>query len=166
MSRGLGKIERAVLAVLKEKPGPCHVESVTRYSTLQIAAAVYGLKGDREKAERIAARNATPISVDCVQGVLARLQLTASQKASVRRALYALAKAGLVVCLGKGRDREMFWMEEQRWCMAEAARWQMDNVAIYSVCANPEAIFKRSESMSAAVERGLAMQARELKAGE
>jgi hypothetical protein len=33
MSRGIGKIERAALAVLKEKAGAFHINDVVRYST-------------------------------------------------------------------------------------------------------------------------------------
>ena len=162
MSRGLGKIERAALAVLKEKAGASHVNSIVKYSAGCIAVAVYGADADHDHAAQIAA-DLHMKDVVLVRRLLGISRLTAAQRVSVRRALYALAKVGLVVCLGRGQDRETWWMETKRWQLAEAARWQMDNVTKVKTAADLE---HARNDRSAAVRAGLDMQTHPPGAGE
>lgn len=91
MSRGMGLIERRLLAILKE-PGEtnlCQWEKTSgKYNTFWLAAEVYGIQPDQN-------------SFRCV---------SEAQVSSVRRALNKLARQGVVIDCGRGwRDGRRRW---------------------------------------------------------
>ena len=78
MSKGYGAVQRRVLETL-ERTGACG-------STLLLAMAAYGLRGD-----------------------LGYRSITETQLAAVRRALAGLCKAGLVVAGPRGSNGSRYW---------------------------------------------------------